>query len=141
MNEHVLSDNTAKIERFKSSGQSTYYYSTNGLTHITNTTEQLASEFLVNDELAEVALIAVQENYTFPVYDLISGENFAKLVHTGVVSDYDGRVANVFVDGYDSNLGIIDIESNFCQGRFVVDVDTFLRICQLHHVEVNWANK
>ncbi len=141
MNENAANDNTAKIERFKSLGQSIYYYSINGLTHITNTIEQLASEFMVGDELAEAALIAVQENYIFPVYDLISGENFAKLVHVGAISDYDGSIANVFVDGYDSNLGIIDRENHFCQGRFVVDVDTFLRICQLHHVEVNWANK
>lgn len=134
-------NNFPKVAQFKSLGQSLYYYSSTGLTHVTNSIEHLAREFMVSDELADAALTAVRVNYIFPVYDLIPGDNFVKLVHEGILSEYDGHVANVFVDGYDSNLGIIDVESSFCQGRFLVDVETFLRICQLHHVEVNWANK
>lgn len=130
-----------KIERFKSLGQSVYYYSSTGLTQTTNTIEDIAREFMVSDELADVALTAVKTKYIFPVYDLVPGNNFAKLVHEGIITDYDGSIANVFVDGYDSNLGIIDVDSKFCQGSFLVDLETFLRICDLHRVEVNWANK
>lgn len=136
------SDNSfPKIARFKSLGQSIYYYSSTGLTQTTNTIEDIAREFMMSDELTDVALTAVKIKYIFPVYDLLPGDNFAKLVHEGIITDYDGSIANVFVDGYDSNLGIIDVDSKFCQGNFLVDPETFLRICNLHRVEVNWANK
>ena len=73
------------------------------------------------------------------VYDLMSGTEFIKHVDSGSIIDYDGSIANIFVDGYDSNLGLF--HKGICQGGFLVDRETFLDICDDYKVEVNWANK
>lgn len=58
---------------------------------------------------------------------------------SGAIIDDDGSIANVFVDGYDSNLGLH--HKGLSDGSFLVDKETFLSICAEHKVEVNWANK
>ena len=73
------------------------------------------------------------------IYDLVDGEKFLEWVASGCIIDDDGSIANVFVDGYDSNLGLH--HKGLSDGGFLVDKDTFLSICKEHRVEVNWANK
>ncbi len=69
----------------------------------------------------------------------MSGKDFYECVNDGGFIDYDGSLADVFVDGYASNLGLS--HRGLHQGDFMVDGITFQRICQSHNVEVNWANK
>ena len=73
------------------------------------------------------------------VYDLFDGEYFLKMVEEGCIIDYDGSLANIFVDGYNSNLGLFC--GDFSQGGFLVDAETFREICKEYDVKVNWANK
>jgi hypothetical protein len=75
----------------------------------------------------------------YPIYDLMSGEDFYRCVDGGGFIDYDGSLAEVFVDGYSSNLGLRHRGLN--QGKFMVDGKTWLKICKAYKVEVNWANK
>lgn len=78
-------------------------------------------------------------HFSKTIYDLIEGEEFAKMVESGCIINDDGTLANVFVDGFDSNLGLCEI--GFCQGSFIVTKDVFLEICKKHEVFVNWAGK
>lgn len=73
------------------------------------------------------------------VYDLVKGEDFVKMVDSGCITDDDGRLVNIFVDGFDSNLGLYD--KNFSQGDFLLTKKMFLNICKKYEVLVNWANK
>ena len=69
----------------------------------------------------------------------MDGLNFLEQVEAGCITDYDGNLSNVFVDGYDSNLGLIC--GGFGQGQFCVTGDTFREFCMNHDIKVNWANK
>lgn len=73
------------------------------------------------------------------IYHLIDGKEFLESIESGVITNYDGEIANIFVDGYDSNLGIFYKE--FYDGGFLVDKETFLELCDDLKIEVNWANK
>ena len=70
---------------------------------------------------------------------LMSGHDFFEDVDNNSITDYDGMLGNVYVDGYKSNLGLC--HGNFCQGGFLVDGETWLSICDDHKVEVEWCNK
>lgn len=80
-----------------------------------------------------------REMHYFSIYDLMSGEEFYESVDDGCFIDYDGSIVNVFINGYDSNLGLY--HKGICQGDFIVDGDTWLDICKKFKVKVNWANK
>lgn len=81
-----------------------------------------------------------EDRFSKNVYDLYSGEQFLDLVKCGGIRNYDGNVADVFVDGYKSNLGLYTEEGFEC-GGFQVDEELWLHICDNYKVEVNWANK
>lgn len=81
----------------------------------------------------------IERNLTFDVYDLMSGREFLNLVESGCITDYDGVISEIFVDGYVSNLGLL--YGGLCQGEILVDRDLWLELCKDHKVEVNWANK
>lgn len=71
--------------------------------------------------------------------DLMSGKAFYKLVDCGAIIDYDGILGHVFVNGYDSNLGLH--HEGLSQGGFRVDGDTWLGLCDDYDIEVEWCNK
>ena len=75
----------------------------------------------------------------FPIYTLISGENFLHDVDNGFFIDYDGSLAEVFVDGYISNLGLW--HEGVRQGRFLTTKEFWERLMETSKIEVNWANK
>ena len=78
-------------------------------------------------------------DFNFDVYDLFNGKKFLELVKSGCITDYDGHIVNVFIDGFDSNLGLAT--DNLTSGGFLVDEEVWLELCNEHKVEVNWANK
>lgn len=81
----------------------------------------------------------IEERHTYPIYDLMSGEEFYDAVNSGCIIDYDGTLSEIFVDGYKSNLGLC--HKGFAQGNFMVDAGAFLDLCDNYKIEVNWANK
>jgi hypothetical protein len=82
------------------------------------------------------------EDMCFPseeIYDMFDGLEFADMIDNGGIIDYDGSLADIFVEDYKSNLGIC--ADNFHQGKFMVDLNTFRDLCGQYKIEVNWANK
>ena len=71
--------------------------------------------------------------------DLISGKNFYDDVDNGCITDYDGLLGHIFINGYKSNLGLA--HKGLMQGSFLVDGETWLNICKNNKVEVEWCNK
>lgn len=75
----------------------------------------------------------------YNTYSLISGEEFADYIDNGCFVDNDGTIADIFVDDYVSNLGIF--EKGMHQGKFMISTYDFRKLCKLHKIKVNWANK
>lgn len=75
----------------------------------------------------------------FPIYDLMSGEEFLYDVDNGFFIDYDGFLAEVFVDGYLSNLGLQ--HRGIRQGQFLATKEFWENLMKTNKIEVNWANK
>ena len=73
------------------------------------------------------------------IYHLYDGKDFLKEVENGCIIDYDGEILNIFVNGYISNLGLH--HEGLSQGRFLIDKETFLELCEEYEIKVNWANK
>lgn len=79
------------------------------------------------------------DTFTRPVYDLMPGDEFLDAVRSTCIMDDDGELADIFVDGFRTNLGLN--EDGFLQGRFLVSGKVFEQLCDEHKVLVNWANK
>lgn len=75
----------------------------------------------------------------FPIYNLMSGEEFLHDVDNGLFIDYDGSLAEVFVDGYISNLGLRHM--GIRQGQFLTTKEFWESLMGTNKIEVNWANK
>lgn len=87
----------------------------------------------------EVVEHMYRHNFTKDIYDLIDGKEFLENVQEGYFIDYDGTIADVFVDGYISNLGLAT--NNLTKGKFLLSAEMWKEICDEFKVEVNWANK
>lgn len=109
-----------------------HYISNNDL--ITNATQYNKSPSFVEAYTRDVI-----DLHTYPIFDLMSGLDFLEAVLSGGITDYDGTLSDIFVDGYKSNLGLA--AEGFEQGEFLVDENLFKQICEQYKVEVNWANK
>ena len=83
------------------------------------------------EEAIEYLKEEVQLDNTYMIADLMDGIEFLEDVLDGSFMDYDGTLAEIFVDGYKSNLGLA--AGGIEQGKFLV--------CEEYKVEVNWANK
>ena len=91
------------------------------------------------EEAIEYLKEEVQLDNTYMIADLMDGIEFLEDVLDGSFMDYDGTLAEIFVDGYKSNLGLA--AGGIEQGKFLVDENVFRMICEEYKVEVNWANK
>lgn len=105
--------------------------------------ELLTATKNVEDELEKYSDEVKKEFYeryhTHKIYDMYSGKEFVEMVENGCITDNGGTLVNVFVDGYNSNLGLY--ANNFHQGEFLATKDMFLCICKEYDVLVNWDNK
>lgn len=108
------------------------YISNNDL--ITNATQYNKSPSFIEAYTKDVI-----DLHTYPIFDLMPGLDFLEAVLSGSITDYDGIIANIFVDGFNSNLGLYT--QNLIDGEFLVCENTFREICNKYKVEVNWANK
>ena len=78
-------------------------------------------------------------NFTYDIYDMFDGKEFLNDVEHNCISDYDGHISEIFVDGYISNLGLT--HDNLTQGKFLVSSNMWEIICENYDVKVNWVNK
>ena len=105
-----------------------YFYLKNGYIEID------FKEYTVEDKLF-VNLYPTE----YTIYDLMSGEEFADNVECGGFIDYDGSIAQIFVNDYKSNLGIWDFGMH--QGKFCIGLYDYRKLCKDYNIEVNWANR
>lgn len=80
-----------------------------------------------------------KDEYTKDIYHLFDGMEFFDNVDSTCITDYDGHISEIFVDGYISNLGLV--HKGFGQGAFLVTPSVWEDICNEFKVEVNWVNK
>lgn len=84
------------------------------------------------------------ENNTLDVgyTEEINGEEFLECVLCHGFIDYDGFIAQVTVDDYESNLGLAAVDdADLIQGKFLVTPEVWRDICKAHKVVVYWANR
>ena len=77
--------------------------------------------------------------FTRSIYNIFDGKEFLHHIQDGCIIDDDGHIADIFVDGYISNLGLST--DGLTQGEFLVSAEVWEDICNEFKVEVNWANK
>jgi len=83
----------------------------------------------------------VQESLTNETCYIMSGLQFLEDVLSGSIMNCDGWISKIYVDQYESNLGLAIADKGFIDGQFLVDEYTFREICAEHTVEVDWVNK
>lgn len=71
--------------------------------------------------------------------DLMTGKEFYEDVDCGGIINYDGILGKVFIDGFESNLGLT--HRGLSQGGFMVDGGTWLTLCDDFDIMVEWCNK
>ena len=131
---------------YKAKGNLTFFVESTkqgySFAYTTKTIDNIVNEYTkMNNEPEFRKLIkdSITGDYTFEIYDLMSGKDFLEAVLGAFFTYYDGSIADIFVDGFKSNLGLRT--NNLTSGKFLVDAQTFREICNAHKVEVNWANK
>lgn len=82
---------------------------------------------------------AIADIFIHPVYDLLSGKEFLDHVRSGCITDNDGILFGIYIDGFRTNLGLD--EAGLSQGNFLISGNVFEDLCNNHEVLVNWANK
>lgn len=81
----------------------------------------------------------VNDMLTRDIFKLIPGKDFLNLVQEGYITDYDGDVAGVYVDGFLSNLGLSC--GDFNAGAFLLGEEMWADLCNQFDIQVNWANR
>ena len=78
-------------------------------------------------------------NYEKNIYDLVTAKKFLRDIRDYSIIDSDGSIADIYVDGYLSNLCLH--ENGFSQGKFLISGEVLENLCEKHNIVVNWANK
>lgn len=107
------------------------------LAYQTDTVDDMLSQY--SERLRDAMRPEIVKAFTYQVYDLMSGKKFLDAVRSKCIMDYDGTLSDIFVDGFDTNLGLS--EAGLSQGQFLVSGKVFEQLCNEHEVLVNWANK
>lgn len=101
---------------------------------------QLYGEYFTDTRMCQEMINRMYKDaFTKDIYSLFDGKEFLHMVKEGYITDDDGHVADVFVDGYVCNLGLAT--DNLTSSGFLVSEKVWLDICKSCKVEVNWANK
>ena len=131
------------MEQYKAKGYIEFCLGTEGIQYRIYDYDYYKKEFEYYSLEEDIVNLMVNNKFnsefTKTIYDLMSGEEFLESVQNGFFIDYDGHIADVFVDGYLSNLGLAT--DNLTQGKFLVGPEVWSEICDEFEVEVNWANK
>lgn len=88
----------------------------------------------------EIITELIESKFNIPIYNLIPGIHFLEMVKTKSITNNDGDLDCIIVNGYKTNLGLFT-KNNFIGGEFLVDETTFKTLCNGNKVLVNWANK
>lgn len=122
---------------FKAKGSMKFVYTCRRLSSIKLPLEKLVEEYPVDVQPEVIEIL--QNGNTFKVHDIMTGIDFLECVKSCSFTDYNGVLKHVYIDGFDSNLGLMAY--GICQGQFLVDEQTFENIYKTHHVLVDWCNR
>ena len=127
-------------EKFKSKGSIDFFIDDEGdISFIQTTVEQVAKE-VCNSPVTEDYVKFIQDSvFSHSIYDMMNIKDFIDCIECGGITNYDGSIANVFVDGYKSNLGLC--MNGFIDGSFLVSKTIMKELASSHEITVNWANK
>lgn len=123
--------------KFRSKGIMTFLLSDDlELAYIKKTANEIIAQYQYHESIRQTIKDSM---FTREIYHLISGPEFLHMIRNHLIIDNDGSIADVFVDGFRSNLGIC--EAGFQQGEFLVTGTAFETLCEKHEITINWANK
>jgi len=136
-----------KANKYQAKGYITFYYSSTeevvGIASKIVTIDDLVADamkyYTPSEETKQAWQETIEQDFLTKISHLIRGDKFLDMVVSGSITDYDGYVCNVFVDGCNSNLGICT--DGLTGGEFLVDANTWRKLCNEHVIEVDWANK
>ena len=121
--------------KYKSKGSFLFAYGNHGELY----TRELAVETLAR--LHHVTPEDRQElcyTYNIDEKDLIDGKEFLENVRNKFITNHNGILLHIFVDGFESNLGLMS--SDFCQGDFLLTENLFEELCEEYNIKVHWKN-
>lgn len=128
------------MEKFRSKGIMKFALSDNfDLVVSTKTDDEIVSQSVSQRCSEEMRQVIKDGIFTHEIYTLIPGLKFLEMVRDRTITDDDGLISEMFVDGFQSNLGLC--EAGFCQNGFLVTGNIFASLCERHDIMVNWANK
>lgn len=116
-------------------GYITYRLSKTGMEQNIKTVDDIIEELGSFEELRQSVIDSLNKEDC----DLYSGKAFLEMVKSGGITDDDGSLCCVYVDGFISNLGLSD--GNFNKGSFMVTAEVWEEICSKYAVVVDWSNK
>ena len=111
---------------FKAKGIMKFVYTSQGLTSIKLPLNKLVEDYPLDIQPEVVKML--EKSNTFEVHDMMTGIGFLECVKCCGFTDYDGTLHHIYIDGFDSNLGLMAY--GLCQGEFLVDDSTFEEICK-----------
>lgn len=127
--------------KFLAKGRIIFFISEDGTYSRVFDKDYYAKEYEVYGDTGKLMLDDKYEReFTLDIYDLIDGKEFLECVKCGGFTNYDGHIAQVFVDNFVSNIGLL--HDNFIGGNeFYLDEKTWLNVCNEYNILVNWVNK
>lgn len=80
----------------------------------------------------------IQKLYAYDINedDLIDGKEYLWAIRKRAIINRYGVLHHIFVDGFESNLGIAN--NDFYQGEFLVTEDCFEELCEKYDIKVHW---
>lgn len=101
--------------------------------------ESETSHLDAGDPLIDILAKNIDKGLRSDVGDLFDGSDFLSSVREGGITDFDGVISAIYVNGYSSNLGLFS--DSFDQGKFSVSEGMFERICRDYKVEVVFCGR
>ena len=131
LDENVLTDMNTIIESENLTDENRSVYESIFKKQYSDLSYEITDEKYSGDEATVTVKISV--------YDLFDGKTFLEYVLDGSITDYDGSIAEILVDGYISNLGLR--HRGIRQGQFLTTKRFWEELMETDKIEVNWANK
>ena len=123
-------------------GRMIYVCGVNGPTYYIESKDDIIKSIYartdIEDDVKKFHAEDVEDDLTTYVFNIIDGLEFLNMVEKGCIMNHYGLLSGIFIDGYQSNLGLC--HEGFRQGEFMVDAELWKKICREHKVEVNWLN-
>lgn len=72
--------------------------------------------------------------------ELMDGKDYAMKLFNCIITPHNTKVVKVFIDGYESNMGMYFVDSNhkvMIFGGTLLDLFSWIKTCKYHHILVD----